>query len=149
MEHLSLMSNFIVLVEALIGYFKKIIQPNISILYSEMHIGSTCMEAWCMVTRCKSFSKANTDAVALLGRLPEPQGGTCKNLRSLMLSPVNKHLIYYSQKKTSIKKPSHLHKANPWPSTADFCSIILGKSDITYSIVLCSSCSCHLKGGLQ
>jgi len=44
-EHLSLMSNFIVLVEELIGYFKKIIQPNISILYTEMHISSTCMEA--------------------------------------------------------------------------------------------------------
>lgn len=50
-----------------------------------------------MVTRCKSFSKANTDAVALLGRLPELRGGPRKNLRPLMLSPVNKHLIYYTK----------------------------------------------------
>lgn len=50
-----------------------------------------------MVTRCKSFSKANTDAVALLGRLPEPRGSTRKNLRPLMLSPVNEHLIYYTK----------------------------------------------------
>lgn len=42
-EDMSLMSKFIVLVEAFIGYFKKIIQPNISILYTEMHIGITCI----------------------------------------------------------------------------------------------------------
>jgi len=50
-----------------------------------------------MVTRCKSFSKANTDVVALLGRLPELQGGTRKNLRPLILSSVNKYLIYYTK----------------------------------------------------
>lgn len=59
-----------------------------------------------MVTRCKSFSKANTDVVALLGRLPELQGGTRKNLRPLMLSSVNKHLIYYNKDTYKTRKKS-------------------------------------------
>jgi len=42
-KHLGLMSNFIILAEVLIGYFKKIILATSRVLQTEKHIGSICV----------------------------------------------------------------------------------------------------------
>lgn len=47
-KHLGLLSNFIVLIEVLIGYFRKIILGNLRVLQTERHIGSICicLDVW-------------------------------------------------------------------------------------------------------